>query len=71
MTTAYCYHCGRHHPLEEMRHVVTRSGKRWRCIRSIEATRATESMRDAFGRKITAINKTEAEDRARQGHLMK
>lgn len=54
-----------------MRHVVTSSGKRWRCIRSIEATKATESMRDAFGRKITAINKTEAADRARQNHLRK
>lgn len=65
MTTAYCYHCGCHHPIEEMRQLVTKNGKRWRCIKSIEATKATREKRDAFGQKITAMNKAEAESRAR------
>jgi hypothetical protein len=34
----YCYHCRTHHPRNEMRLIVTKTGKRWRCIRSIEAT---------------------------------
>ena len=54
--TAYCYHCGRHHPKEEMRQIVSKGGKRWRCIKSIEATRRGVAERDAFGKQVTAIN---------------
>jgi hypothetical protein len=39
--TKFCYHCGAHHPVEEMRQIETRAGKRWRCIRSIKATQKT------------------------------
>ena len=63
--TAFCYHCRAHHPIEEMRMIATRSGKRWRCIRSIEATHGTRATRDAFGRTITALHQAEADDRAR------
>lgn len=64
-TTAYCYHCGRHHPIEEMRQLATKTGKRWRCIKSIEATKKGQAERDAFGKRITADNKSESQSRAR------
>ena len=57
--TIYCYHCGRHHPREEMRQLETKSGKKWRCIKSIEATKITSAQRDAFGKTVTAINTSE------------
>ena len=63
--TAFCYHCGIHHPVDEMRQILTKSGKRWRCIKSIEATKAGISKRDAFGKRITAINKAEAQAKIR------
>ena len=63
--TAYCYHCGTHHPKEEMRQIETKGGKRWRCIRSIEATKQGPEAREAFGREVTAINKAEAQDKAK------
>jgi hypothetical protein len=55
--TAFCYHCGTHHPIEEMRQILTKNGKRWRCVKSIEATKIGITKRDAFGQGITAINK--------------
>jgi hypothetical protein len=64
-TTAYCYHCGRHHPIEEMRQLATKTGKRWRCIKSIEATKKGQAERDAFGKRITADNKSESQSKAR------
>jgi hypothetical protein len=63
--TAYCYHCGTHHPKEEMRQISTKGGKRWRCIKSIEATKRDKAERDAFGRAVSAINKAEAQSKAR------
>lgn len=56
--THYCYHCGRHHPKEEMRQIATKGGKRWRCIKSIEATKRGTAERDAFGKQVTANNST-------------
>jgi len=58
--TAYCYHCGIHHPVEQMRQIVNNNGRRWRCIKSIEATKAGIAKRDAFGRQMTAFNKADA-----------
>ena len=46
--TAFCYHCATHHPLEEMRQILTKTGKRWRCVKSIEATKIGITMRDAY-----------------------
>jgi len=63
--TIYCYHCGTRHPKEEMRQINTKSGKRWRCIKSIEAARQPKEKREAFGREVTAINKAEAQAKAR------
>jgi hypothetical protein len=56
--TAYCYHCGRPHPKEEMRQIHTKSGSRWRCIKSIAATKQGVAARDAFGRQVSAMNST-------------
>ena len=62
--TAYCYHCRRHHSIEEMRQLVTKTGKRWRCIKSIEATKGGRETRDAFGKRVTADNKTQCQSTA-------
>jgi len=63
--TAYCYHCGKHHPVEEMRQIETKVGKKWRCLKSIKATKAGTAQRDAFGRRVTEINKAEAQAKLR------
>jgi len=63
--TLFCYHCRTHHPKEEMRQIETKGGKRWRCIKSIEATKRSREEREAFGRQVTAINKAEAQSKAR------
>lgn len=60
-STVYCYHCHAQHPREEMRLVVSKSGKRWRCIASIKAAQKSKEEREAFGRKVSAINKAEAQ----------
>jgi hypothetical protein len=49
-----------------MRQIETKAGKRWRCIRSIEATRKTPEARDAFGREVSAMNTAEARSHARR-----
>jgi len=56
MTTRFCSHCGKQHPEDEMRQVATKSGRKWRCIMSIEAAKKTAAERDAFGRKISTAN---------------
>jgi hypothetical protein len=61
--TIYCYHCGRHHPREEMRQIETKGGKKWRCIKSIEATKKSSAQRDAFGKTVSAINTSENQAR--------
>ena len=65
LSSAYCYHCKSYHPLDQMRQLVTKTGKRWRCIRSIEATKVSRAARDAFGKNISAINRADKEERAR------
>lgn len=64
--TAFCYHCRQHHPKSEMRQIETKAGKRWRCIRSIEATRQGREAREAYGREVTAINRAESKSRAQR-----
>ena len=68
--TIYCYHCRTHHPVEQMRQVETRGGKRWRCIKSIEAVKhKTVEERAAFGLQTSAINKADQHAAAsRQDH---
>ena len=62
----YCYHCRTHHPRNEMRLIVTKTGKRWRCIRSIEATQQGPEAREAYGRMVSEINKAESKSRAQR-----
>ena len=54
---AYCYHCRRYHPREDMRQVKTNGRQRWRCHRSLVSIRASREERDAFGKAISAMNK--------------
>ncbi|WP_186453966.1 hypothetical protein [Denitratisoma sp. DHT3] len=48
-----------------MRQIETKTGKRWRCIKSIEATKGGRLAREAFGRQTTDANKAEAKSKAR------
>ena len=61
--TAFCYHCSVHHPRAVMRQIVIKGGLRWRCIRSIEATKHGREAREAFGRQMTASNKADTQAR--------
>ena len=48
----YCYHCRVEHPREKMRLIVTKTGRRWRCIQSIEVAKQNRRQREASERKI-------------------
>jgi hypothetical protein len=48
-----------------MRQIETRGGRKWRCIKSIEATRIPSAQRDAFGKSVTQINKAEHQARVK------
>jgi hypothetical protein len=54
----FCYHCRRHHPRGEVQLFETKTGKRWRCTKSLVARKAGVSQRDAFGLAVTAANQT-------------
>ncbi|HTJ96143.1 MAG TPA: hypothetical protein VL381_01640 [Rhodocyclaceae bacterium] len=64
MTTRFCYHCQTHHPEELMRQVVTKSVRRWRCIKSIEAAKLDVASREAFGQRTSAQNKADSKSHA-------
>jgi hypothetical protein len=57
----YCYHCSAYHPREEMRQVEKNGRKRWRCVQSILATKQGLAEREAFGRRMSAINRAAAQ----------
>lgn len=63
--TLYCYHCGRHHPREEMRQIHRKAGAKWRCIKSIQETKRSVAQRDAFGKEVSAINSSEQRARTK------
>ena len=63
--TKYCYHCRVHHPTEETRLISTKTGKRWRCLRSIAATRISREARAEFGRSVSASNLADTQSRAK------
>jgi len=48
-----------------MRQIETKAGKRWRCIRSIQATKRSTAERDGFGKRVSAENKADAQSKAR------
>jgi hypothetical protein len=56
--TVFCYHCRRHHPGDEVILIESRGVKRWRCRTSIFASRGSADQRDAFGKTISAQNRT-------------
>jgi hypothetical protein len=64
--TKFCYHCRAHHPADEMRLIETKTGKRWRCIKSIQATQKGPEARAAFGREVSAMNTAESKRHARR-----
>jgi hypothetical protein len=61
--TIFCYHCRARHPQSEVRKISTKSGNRWRCIKSISASRNGKHAREDFGRQTTAFNKAVAENK--------
>jgi hypothetical protein len=58
--TVYCYHCRASHPREDMRLVITKTGKRWRCKQSIDAAKLGRKHHESFGRQVTEANKAES-----------
>lgn len=62
--TIFCYCCRTHHPKDQMRPFLTKTGYRWRCFRSIEAASAPNVERDAFGLRQTEMNRTQAREMA-------
>lgn len=67
----YCYACRVHHPKDQMRPFPTKQGARWRCIRSIEAASSPKAERDAFGRRQTEQNRSEARHMAERLALLR
>ena len=62
----YCYHCRSYHAQDEVRLVESKSGKRWRCLKSIASSQASREQRDAFGRSVSELNRLIGLDRARR-----
>ena len=56
MNSVYCYHCMTYHQPEAMQKIVSGGRTRWRCIRSIKASRRPVSERDAFGQQQSQRN---------------
>jgi len=46
-----------------MRQIETKGGKKWRCIKSIDATKITSAQRDAFGKTVSADNRADNQTR--------
>lgn len=61
--TSYCYYCHVHHPIEKMRQIEAKGGKRMRFIKSTEAAMGEISKRDAFG--LSECNRAAAQASAR------
>ena len=61
----YCFRCQTSHPKGEMRQVVAKNGKQWRCIMSIRAAKADIATREAFGEQKSAKNREAAQIKAR------
>jgi len=56
----FCYHCRCDHTSEQVRLIQTKSGKRWRCYKSLSARRSSTEARDAFGASVSQLNKSMA-----------
>ncbi|MEI7611558.1 MAG: hypothetical protein WCK63_01545 [Betaproteobacteria bacterium] len=53
----YCYHCRSYHPAHVMTQVPTAGGKRWRCLKSFSYGQTSQAQRDAFGKKVSELNR--------------
>lgn len=53
---AFCYHCRRYHPEDEMKTVLVGGRSRWRCKKSLDAKGASQAVRDAYGRMVREQN---------------
>jgi hypothetical protein len=53
--TTFCYYCRSYHPSDEMTFIEAIG--RWRCRRSIALSRRNRVERDAFGKRVTELNK--------------
>ncbi len=53
----FCYHCRNYHPLEEMTCMESKGRKRWRCRKSLASSRTNQAQRDAFGGRVSELNK--------------
>lgn len=60
---AFCYHCRRYHPEDEMKIVVVGGRSRWRCKKSLDATSASQAARDAYGQMVRAQNERQVAGR--------
>lgn len=69
-STIYCYHCRTAHPREDMKLVVSKSGKRWRCAQSIAAAQVSAAEREAFGRKVSEENKNQQRAKLAAGKVV-
>ncbi len=56
--TKYCYHCRCFHRSDEVLLVSTASGERWRCMKSLSLRRLSQTERDAFGKSVSELNRT-------------
>lgn len=61
----YCYCCRTDHPAEQVILFETKVGKRWRCLRSIDAAQRSRELRDAAGQRQSAENRAQASQKAR------
>ena len=61
----YCYCCRNYHPAEQVVLHETKAGKRWRCLRSINAAQQPSEIRDAAGRQQSVENRALASQKAR------
>lgn len=66
----FCYHCRTHHSPEQMVRVETRTGARWRCLRTIAAAQRSIEEREAFGRAQSEANRAEAKHMAERMRRM-
>lgn len=73
LETIFCYYCRRHHPATEMTTVITKNGRRWRCIKTLSFQARSQNLRDEFGAGVSALNKQSTLGRAfnRAPHCVK
>jgi len=54
----FCYHCRAYHQASDGQLVQTKSGKRWRCFKSMTYRHTSRDQRDAFGKSVSEVNRS-------------